>query len=161
MIRVRTKFKTRRSPSTSLLASVRDFKTPIQHPDVGVTRDRQGCHHLPPTPQSWDGVIFACFRAPKHHACVQRNNPCPPGLQPYELTSKNMGKPEGTTNRYPNPNSTSTHTNHMNVEERWWTCQDHNIQTITSSYIMIITWTKLYSCLYALLYDGYESLNME
>jgi hypothetical protein len=40
----------------------------------------------------------------------------PSGLQPYGLTSKNMGKPEGTTNSHLNPSSTSTHTSHMNVE---------------------------------------------
>jgi hypothetical protein len=40
------------------------------------------------------------------------------GLQPYGLTSKNIGKPEGTTNHHRNPSSTSTHTSHMNVEER-------------------------------------------
>jgi hypothetical protein len=39
-----------------------------------------------------------------------------PGLQPYRLTSKNMGKPKETTNRHLNPSSTSTHTSHMNVE---------------------------------------------
>jgi hypothetical protein len=40
----------------------------------------------------------------------------PLGLQPYGLTSKNMGKPEGTTNRHLNPSSTSTHTSHLNIE---------------------------------------------
>ena len=83
----------------------------------GITKDGQGCHHLPPTPQPWSTVISVGFRAPEHHAREQRNYPCPPGLQPYGLTSKNMGKPEGTTNRHPDPSSTSTHTSHMNVEE--------------------------------------------
>jgi hypothetical protein len=40
----------------------------------------------------------------------------PLGLQPYGLTSKNMGKPEGMMNCHLNPSSTSTHTSHMNVE---------------------------------------------
>jgi hypothetical protein len=39
----------------------------------------------------------------------------PLGLQPYGLTSKNMGKPEGTMNRHLNRSYTSTHTSHMNV----------------------------------------------
>jgi hypothetical protein len=54
----------------------------------------------------------------------------PLGFQHYGLTSKNMGKPEGTMNPYPNPNYTSTHTNHKNIEEQILTHQDHSIQTI-------------------------------
>ena len=46
MIRVRTKFKMDRlSPSTSLLASARDFKTPTQYPNVG---DYKGWTRLSP-----------------------------------------------------------------------------------------------------------------
>ena len=36
------------------------------------------------------------------------------GLRPYGSISKNMGKPEGTTNQRLIPSSTSTHTSHMN-----------------------------------------------
>jgi hypothetical protein len=39
----------------------------------------------------------------------------PPRIQPYRLTSKNMGKLEGMTNHHPNPSSTSTHKIHVNV----------------------------------------------
>jgi hypothetical protein len=83
---------------------------------MGITRDGQGCHHLSPTPQLGSTVIFEGSRAPEHHARVQGNYPYPPGLQPYGLTSKNMGKPERMMNRHLNPSSTSTHTSHMNVE---------------------------------------------
>ena len=48
MIRVRTKFKMDRlSPSTSLLASARDFKTPTKYPNVEYYKGRTGLS--PPT----------------------------------------------------------------------------------------------------------------
>jgi hypothetical protein len=81
----------------------------------GITRDEQGCHHLPSTPQSWGTVISKGSCAPEHHAHIQGNYPYPLGLRPYGSTSKNMGKPEGTKNHHLNPSSTSTHTSHMNV----------------------------------------------
>jgi hypothetical protein len=82
----------------------------------GITRDGQGCHHLPPTPQLWGTVIFEGSHAPKHHAHVQGNYPYPLGTLTLRIDKQEYGKPEGTTNHHLNPSCTSTHTSHMNVE---------------------------------------------
>ena len=114
MIRVRTKFKMDGELSEQWSASKHETLKLLHNTRTwGITRDRQGCHHLPPTPQPWDTIILEGSRAPYHHAHVQGNYPYPPRLQPYGLISKNMGKPEGTMNHHPNPSSISTRTSHI------------------------------------------------
>jgi hypothetical protein len=103
-----------RSPSTGLPASMRDFKTPTQYPDVGNYKGWTGLSPSATYPLTvgYHHTKGSC--APEHYARVYGNYLYPPGLQPYRLTRNNICKPEGTTNRHPNPSSTSTHTNHMN-----------------------------------------------
>jgi hypothetical protein len=37
-----------------LVCQVMPASSSTSYPDVGIMRDRQGCHNLPPTPQPWD-----------------------------------------------------------------------------------------------------------
>ena len=86
MIRVRTSVRwTGKSPSTGLPASVRDFKTPTQYPNVG---DYKGWRGLsPPTayPSTGGTIISEGSRVPKHHARVQRNYPYPPRTRTLQI----------------------------------------------------------------------------
>src|SRR5919201_2343016 len=56
----------------------RHLRTPTQHTNVGDTRDGQGCHHLPPTPQPWHAVISVGSLASGHHIRILRSYSCPP-----------------------------------------------------------------------------------
>jgi hypothetical protein len=75
----------------------------------------------------------------------------PPGLQPYGLTSKNMGNPKEWRT------ATSTLVLLLRIQVIWTI--KHNVEHVktfklyASSYIMIIIWRQLYSSSYALLYE--------
>jgi hypothetical protein len=134
---------TGRFPSTGLPASTRDFKTPIQYPNVG---DYKGQTGLSP-PAAYPSTMghhhiqrFPCIRAPR--PCT-RKLPISPGPRPYGLTGKGYGQPKGTTNR------------HLNlpllllIQIIWmFKHKVEHVKIIThklyaSSYIMIITKTTI------------------
>jgi hypothetical protein len=131
MNRVRAKFKMDSeifehwSPSSAI-----DFKTPTQYPNVG---DYKGQIGLSP-PTAYPSTMGYChiyrFPCTWHHTYVPRNYLYPLGPWPYGSIGKEYRQTQRKNKSPPQPNPTSTHTNHMNVEERWWTCQDHSIQTI-------------------------------
>jgi hypothetical protein len=68
-----------RSSSTGLLASLSDFKTPTQYPNIGDYKGRTGLSPLAAYPSTGGTVISEGSYAPEHHALVQRNYPYPPG----------------------------------------------------------------------------------
>ena len=59
---------------------------------LGITRDRQDCQHLPPTPQPWGTVISKGSRAPEHHVRVQRNYPYPPRTLTLRINKQEYGQ---------------------------------------------------------------------
>jgi hypothetical protein len=80
MVRARTKCEIDGEILGLGLLGHRDFTNSYTNTQTwGITRDEQGCHHLPPTPQLWSTVIFEGSHAPEHHARVQGNYPDPPG----------------------------------------------------------------------------------
>jgi hypothetical protein len=135
--------------------------TPTQYPNMVDYKGRTGHHHLPSTPQSWNTVIFAGSRVPEHHACVQRNYLYPPGSWPYGSTGK--GYRQTRRNNEPHPNLALL----LLIQVIWmFKLKVELVKVIThklyaSSYIMIITLKQLYSSLYALLHEWYESMNLE
>jgi hypothetical protein len=153
---------TGRSSSTGLLASTRDFKTPTQYPNVGDYKGRTGLS--PPT--AYPSTVgychirrFLCTRAPR--PCTKKL-PIPPRVpNPTDWQVKDIGKPEGTTNRHLNL------TLLLLILVIWMFKHEvEHVKIMTSklyasSYITIITWRQLYSTLYALLYEWYENLNLE
>jgi hypothetical protein len=117
MVRARTKCEIDREIPGLGLPGHRDFTNSYTNTRTwGILRDGQGYHHLLPTPQPWSTVIFEGSLHPSTMPVHKKTTHIPLGLQPYGWTSKNIGKPEGTTNHHLNPSSTSTHTSHMNVE---------------------------------------------
>ena len=72
MVRSRPKCKMDRETSghwsTSKLGRL--YELLYEYPNMGITRDRHGCHHLPPTPQPWSTITSEGFREPEHHTHV-------------------------------------------------------------------------------------------
>ena len=71
MIRVRTKFKMDGEISEHwLLASMRDFKTPTQYPNMGDYKGRTWLSPLAAYPSTGGTIISEGSHAPEHHAHV-------------------------------------------------------------------------------------------
>jgi hypothetical protein len=80
MTRVRAKFKMDEEIPRPGLPGHRDFMNSYTNTRTwGITRDGQGYHHLPPTPQPWGTIIFKGSRVPEHYTRVQGNYPYPLG----------------------------------------------------------------------------------
>ena len=69
----------------------------------GITRDEQGCHHLPPSPQPWDAIISKGSRAPKYHACVQGNYQYPPEIPTLWIDKQEYRQPRRKYELPPQP----------------------------------------------------------
>ena len=106
----------------------------------GITRDGQGRHHLPPTPQPWKGKCIHRFlhtQVPCLHTQKLPKSPWVP--DPMDRQVKDLGTPEGTMNH------------HLNLAlilliQVIWMIKHRVIYVMiishklyTSSYIMIIT----------------------
>jgi hypothetical protein len=115
MTRVRAKFKMDREIPGLGVPGHRDFTNSYTNTQTWrITRDEHDCHHLLST---LNHEASSYSKVPVHLSTTpvyKETTHIPPGLYPYGLTSKNMGKSEGTTNHHLNPSSTSTHTSHMN-----------------------------------------------
>jgi hypothetical protein len=69
-LKVKTKHEMGQETTEYWSASILMWQFRLLYPrrTWGITRDKQGCHHLPPTPQPEKG----------HHAHLQENYPHPP-----------------------------------------------------------------------------------
>ena len=113
MVRARPKYK--RSPSTSLPASMRDFMNSNMNTRTrGISRDGQGYHHLPPIPQPWDTVISEGSYVPEHHAMYKETTHIPLVLRPYGSTSIGHGQTRRKDEPPPQLSSNSNHISYMN-----------------------------------------------
>ena len=69
----------------------------------GITRDRQGCHHLPPTPQPWGTIISEGSCVPEHRVHVQGNYPYPPGTLTLQINKQEYGETRRNDEPSPQP----------------------------------------------------------
>ena len=152
---------TGRSLSTGLPASMRDFKTPTQYPDVEDYKGRTGLSP-PTTYPSTMGYChiqrFPCSRAPC--LCTRKLTISPWDSNPTDWQARIWAHPKAWWI------ATSTLALILLISVIWMIklIVEHvkiiSYKLYTSSYIMIITW-KLYSSSYAMLYKWNESLNLE
>jgi hypothetical protein len=126
----------------------------------GITRDGQGYHHLPPTPQSGARHIwrFPCTRAPR--PCTRKLHISPRDSDPTDRQARIWANSKEWRT------ATSTLVLLLLIQIIWmFKHKVEHVKIITrklyaSSYIMIIT-RQLYSSSYALLYKWYESKTLE
>jgi hypothetical protein len=94
---------TQRSLSTGLPASTRDFKTPTQYPNMGDYEGRTGLS--PPATYPSNPGALSYSKVPVHPSTTPctRKLPISPWVpSPTDWQVKDMGNPEGTTNRHLN-----------------------------------------------------------
>ena len=151
---------TGRSPGTSLPISHRDFMNSYMNTQTwGITRDGQGCHHLPPTPQPGAPSYPKVPVHPSTMPMYKETTHIPQDSDPTDWQARIWATPKERRA------VTSTLALLLLIQTIWMIKHEvEHVKIIThklyaSSYIMIIT-RQLYSSSYALLYKWYESMTI-